>query len=1378
MGTVRNEFTLTSVSSGAYAVAVAGYDASVWHSTAERFNASTLTWGAVSNTIIQRASHSATLLANGDVLIAGGHYSGPTYPTSSYTYSPTSNSFTATTGGLNTGRNNIMMALLLYDDKVLLAGGVQSTAMSNAELYDPVARTFATTTAMGTRRVHAGAVRIANGDVLVPGGQSSSGLPLTTAELYQRRPNGQGCTLVAQCGSGFCVDSVCCNDPCGGSCEACSAAKKGQGSDGTCGNVLAGQDPDSECPDDGAATCDRNGWCDGAGACQLYSVGTQCGAPSCAGGTLTSYACNGVGTCSPSASSCSPYVCASGSSCGSSCSDDGGCVASHYCAGDDTCQPDQAQGASCSSGSQCVSGNCVDGYCCDAACDTLCRACSNAKTGSPNGTCDDVIAGQDFDNECPDDGAASCDRNGQCDGAGACQLYAPGAVCGATTCSGGTQSGFSCDGFGTCVTGPTSCSPYLCADATQCATSCASDALCIASSYCRTSDGTCQPDQSNGATCTLGSQCISGNCVDGYCCDQQCGTLCKACAAAKTGGSNGTCSNVIAGADFDDECPDDGAASCDRNGLCNGAGACQLYASGTACLTTTCTAGTQTGYACNGLGACDPNVTTPCAPYVCGASACNTTCTDDAGCVSSHYCSAGSSCDPDEPNGAACNRAAQCQSGNCVDGFCCEAPCAGVCQACSQAKTGGANGACLPVTAGTDPDSECPDDGAASCDRNGLCSGSGACAIYTSSTACGATTCVGTTLTGYTCNGTGDCVSGSSGDCTPYLCGASACKTSCADDADCVTGAYCAASECKLDQANGADCTSGSQCISGNCVDGKCCDQTCTGPCKACSAAKKGAGLDGECENVAPGEDPDNDCAAQAPSTCGTTGACNVNGACQIHGQGTACGTTVCLDTATVSGLLCDGLGSCVTSAGSPCAPYFCKNDACSTSCADSSDCTSSHYCLGSTCTPKKADGEPCNGPVECQSPFCVAGICCNTACDGTCQSCAQASKQDDSPDGTCGMAKAGTDPQDDCPDDGAPSCDRDGTCDGVGGCRIYAGDSPCGTTDCDGNSLAGYFCDGAGTCASRAGQDCGDYRCVEPSGQPAACTTSCDGDEDCADDALCDAGACLPRAEDGTACSEARDCVSRHCVDGYCCDAPCGGQCEACNLAANPGVCSPVTGDPVGDRPPCPAASGSDPCDARACDGAQSRTECVGHVGIDTSCRDASCVDGVATLAEVCDGSGVCPEPRTIECVAYACAGDACGTDCANDDDCLAGNRCVDSACISGATCLDDFTVAEATGDTKDCKPYRCVSGACEDSCASTANCAPGHVCNQGACTPADPGAAEADEEGGCGCRTAGGAPRGAAGLIAALAVVLPSRRRRARPSSYGAARSSRLAT
>jgi hypothetical protein len=80
----------------------------------------------------------------------------------------------------------------------------------------------------------------------------------------------------------------------------------------------------------------------------------------------------------------------------------------------------------------------------------------------------------------------------------------------------------------------------------------------------------------------------------------------------------------------------------------------------------------------------------------------------DDECPGSTLCSGGGTCTL-KPTGAACAINLECISGHCVDGVCCATACAGLCVACSSAKTGAADGTCTDVTPGTDPDDECLD---------------------------------------------------------------------------------------------------------------------------------------------------------------------------------------------------------------------------------------------------------------------------------------------------------------------------------------------------------------------------------------------------------------------------------------------------------------------------------------------------------------------------------------------------------------------------------------------------------------------------------------------------------------------------------------------
>jgi hypothetical protein len=95
------------------------------------------------------------------------------------------------------------------------------------------------------------------------------------------------------------------------------------------------------------------------------------------------------------------------------CTNDGHCTPNQWCnAMVFTCSPDRANGASCQRSSQCQSGQCVDGVCCNTACNARCMACSSSKTGQATGTCSAVVSKTDPDNECG--GVADVCYSGNC----------------------------------------------------------------------------------------------------------------------------------------------------------------------------------------------------------------------------------------------------------------------------------------------------------------------------------------------------------------------------------------------------------------------------------------------------------------------------------------------------------------------------------------------------------------------------------------------------------------------------------------------------------------------------------------------------------------------------------------------------------------------------------------------------------------------------------------------------------------------------------------------------------------------------------------------------------------------------------------------------
>src|SRR5438445_6745380 len=117
-----------------------------------------------------RSEHTATLLADGRVLLAGGYGDGSQILSSAELYDPASRVFVRT-GDMH-ARRRMPTATLLPDGKVLIAGGFDEYAfLSSAELYDPAKGTFTPTGALVEPQGCHTATLLANGKVLIAGGQ-------------------------------------------------------------------------------------------------------------------------------------------------------------------------------------------------------------------------------------------------------------------------------------------------------------------------------------------------------------------------------------------------------------------------------------------------------------------------------------------------------------------------------------------------------------------------------------------------------------------------------------------------------------------------------------------------------------------------------------------------------------------------------------------------------------------------------------------------------------------------------------------------------------------------------------------------------------------------------------------------------------------------------------------------------------------------------------------------------------------------------------------------------------------------------------------------------------------------------------------------------
>ena len=221
MASERAELTLTA--SGAKVLAVGGRGSSGALQAAELLEGDR--WTAAAPLATARYGHSAVLLADGGILVAGG--AGAITSAERYAF-PTS-AWATSSGALPSGAYQAAVATV--NGITLVTGGSGPGASAATAFYDGVGDAWWAGPALQDARYAHTATALAGGSVLVAGGVDASGNPLGTSELLEvKKGDGASCSTTDDCASGFCVDSVCCATACTDVCGACNLP----GNEGLC----------------------------------------------------------------------------------------------------------------------------------------------------------------------------------------------------------------------------------------------------------------------------------------------------------------------------------------------------------------------------------------------------------------------------------------------------------------------------------------------------------------------------------------------------------------------------------------------------------------------------------------------------------------------------------------------------------------------------------------------------------------------------------------------------------------------------------------------------------------------------------------------------------------------------------------------------------------------------------------------------------------------------------------------------------------------------------------------------------------------------------------------------------------------------------------
>lgn len=505
---------------------------------------------------------------------------------------------------------------------------------------------------------------------------------------------------------------------------------------------------------------------------------------------------------------------------------------------------------------------------------------------------------------------------------------------------------------------------------------------------------------------------------------------------------------------------------------------------------------------------------------------------------------------------------------------------------------------------------------------------------------------------------------------------------------DCGSGQRCVGGQCQVLVSNGGACSENGQCASGFCASGVCCNSACTGACETCTAT----GNEGRCTPL-----PE----ASMVATCGD--------------------------------YACDGV-----------------NGSCPSTCTSQRQCTSGRYCnANGACVQLKPSGAACQSSPECGSGFCADGVCCNTACTGSCDRCNLTGQE-----GTCTPAPAN--------DPGSPACGGSVVCNGsLNDCPILCSSGCPANTWCSGQYCAakkapGAPCGAAGECLSSFCADgvCCDSACA---GACDACSVAngatangtctllgtsrvcraaangCDSEErctgsspDCPANGYANAGTscgqtsygtwstCSVGSTCGTSGTQTRSRTDQACDGSGACQAASTTESQACTRVTDGASCGNTTWGAW------TACSYADAC-ATSGSRTRSRTDAVcagGSCGMvmTTETDTAGCArttDGTSCGSSTfgawgtCSYAGQCSESgtRTRTRTDAVCTSGTCGTATATETDTTAcsrttsGQSCGTTSTSAWTTCSYANTCSTSGSRTRTVTTYTCGSSACNTS-------------------------------------------------------------------------------